>query len=55
MPRDDLRPEELTEPADKAARERLESEMQRALWAQRASRTWAIHTATGSTPFHPSL
>lgn len=55
MPRDNLRPEELVEPADKAARERLEAEMQRALWAQRASRTWAIQMATGSTPLHPNL
>jgi hypothetical protein len=51
MPRDDLRPEELAEPADKAARERLEAEMKRALWAQRASRSWAALTAAnGSQP-----
>lgn len=55
MPRDNLRPEDQAELADKAARERLEAEMQRALWAQRASRTWAIYTATGSTPLHSSL
>ena len=45
MPRDHLRPEELAEPADKAARERLEAEMKRALWAQQASRSWAAFTA----------
>ena len=41
MPRDHLYPEEQAEPADKAARERLEAEMKRALWAQQASRAWA--------------
>lgn len=46
MPRDNLRPEDQAEPADKAARERLEAEMQRALWAQRASRAWAAQLAT---------
>jgi len=45
MPRDHVRPEEVAEPADKAARERLEAEMKRALWAQRASRSWAALTA----------
>jgi hypothetical protein len=45
MPRDHLRPEELAEPADKAARERLEAEMKRALWAQQACRSWASLTA----------
>ncbi len=45
MPRDELPAEELVEPAAKAARERLEAEMKRALWAQRASRSWAALTA----------
>jgi hypothetical protein len=45
MPRDDLHPEELVEPADKAARERLEAEMKRALWAHQAARSWAALTA----------
>ena len=42
IPRDDLRPEE---PAEKAARERLEVALKRALWAQRASRSWAALSA----------
>ena len=45
MPRDHLRPEDLAEAADKAACERLEVELQRARWAQRASRSWAALTA----------
>ena len=45
MPRDPLHPEDLAEAADKAARERLEAELKRALWAQRASRSWAALTA----------
>jgi len=45
MPRDHPSPEELAEPADKAARERLEAEMKRALWAQQASRSRAALTA----------
>jgi hypothetical protein len=45
MPRDHLRPEDLAEAADEAARERLEVELQRARWAQRASRSWAALTA----------
>jgi hypothetical protein len=45
MPRDDLRPEDLAEPADKAARDRLDAELKRALWAQQASRSWAALTA----------
>jgi hypothetical protein len=44
MPRDDL-PEEPADPTDKAAHERLEAEMKRALWAQRASRSWAALAA----------
>jgi hypothetical protein len=42
MPGDHLRPEE---PADKAARARLEAEMKRALWAQQAARSWAALAA----------
>lgn len=53
MPRDNLRPEDQAEPADKAARERLEAEMQRALWAQRASKSWAALTAAKA--LHPNL
>lgn len=45
MPRDNLRPEEMMEPADKANRERLEAALKRALWAQQASRSWAALTA----------
>lgn len=45
MPRDHLRPDDLAEPAEKAARDRLEAEMKRALWAQQASRSWAALTA----------
>jgi tRNA nucleotidyltransferase/poly(A) polymerase len=45
MPRDHLHPEDLAEPAEKVARERLEAEMKRALWAQQASRSWAALTA----------
>ncbi len=45
MPRDHLRPEDLAEPADKAARERVEAEMKRALWAQQASKSWAALTS----------
>ena len=53
MPRDNLRPEDQVEPADKAARERLEAEMKRALWAQQASKSWAALTAAKA--LHPSL
>lgn len=53
MPRDNLRPEDLVEPAEKAARERLEAEMKRALWAQQASRSWAAVTA--AKDFQPNL
>jgi hypothetical protein len=49
MPRDDLRPEEQAEAADKAARARLEAEMKRALWAQQASRAWAALTAANGS------
>ena len=49
MPRDHLRPEEMSEPADKVARERLEAELKRALWAQRASRSWAGLAAAGAS------
>jgi hypothetical protein len=45
MPRDHLLSEEVAEAADKAARERLEAAMKRALWAQQASRSWAALTA----------
>jgi len=46
MPRDNLRPEDLAEAADKkAACERVEAELKRALWAQQASRSWAALTA----------
>ena len=51
MPRDHLRPEDLPEPADKAARERLEAAMKRAMWAQQASRSWeALTAAKASQP-----
>ena len=40
-----LPPEEPIEPADNAARQRLEAEMKRALWAQQASQSWAALTA----------
>ena len=53
MPRDTLRPEDQVEPADKAARERLEAEMKRALWAQQASKSWAALTAAKA--LHPNL
>ncbi len=53
MPRDNLRPEDQVEPADKAARERLEAEMKRALWAQQASKSWAALTAAKA--LHPNL
>ena len=45
MPRDNLLPEDTAEPVDTAARQRLEAEMKRALWAQQASRSWAAYTA----------
>jgi len=45
MPLDNLHPDDLAEPAEKAARERLEAAMKRALWAQQASRSWAALTA----------
>jgi len=45
MPRDHLCPEDLAEPADTTARDRLEAELKRALWAQRASRSWADFAA----------
>ncbi|WP_425068048.1 hypothetical protein [Reyranella sp.] len=45
MPRDHLRPEDQSEPANEAARERLDAELKRALWAQQASRSWAALTA----------
>lgn len=53
MPRDHLRPEDLAESAEKAARDRLEAEMKRALWAQQASRSWAALTA--SKALQPNL
>jgi len=45
MPRDHLRPEELAEPAGETARDRLEAQLKRAVWAQRASRSWADFAA----------
>jgi len=45
MPRDHFPPEDLAEAADKAARERLEAQLKRALWAQQAARSWAALTA----------
>lgn len=53
MPRDNLHSEDQVEPADKAARERLEAEMKRALWAQQASKSWAALTAAKA--LHPNL
>lgn len=53
MPRDHFRPEDLAEPTDKAARERVEAEMKRALWAQQASKSWAALTAAKA--LQPSL
>jgi len=44
MPRDHLRPDDLIDLAEKAARERLDAELKRALWAQQASRSWAALT-----------
>ena len=46
MPRDIIPSEEPIQPADTAARKRLETELKRALWAQQASKSWAALSAT---------